>query len=124
MNTIKIKAHQIVDVLMETDLHERKFQRYFYKSFGYLEGKPVVEEINDGEYRLITIHENYKFFKDHYPEVPFDCIQKEFNNYTDRYLELLKHLLLSKARSSTGYKYSAINFLFTYMTMEEIAAKT
>ena len=114
MNTIKIKAHQIVDVLMETDLHERKFQRYFYKSFGYLEGKPVVEEI----------HENYKFFKDHYPEVPFDCIQKEFNNYTERYLELLKHLLLSKARSSTGYKYSAINFLFTYMTMEEIAAKT
>lgn len=89
MNTIKIKAHQIVDVLMETDLHERKFQRYFYKSFGYLEGKPVVEEINDGEYRLITIHENYKFFKDHYPEVPFDCIQKEFNNYTERYLELL-----------------------------------
>ena len=124
MNTIKIKAHQIVEVLMKTNLIERRFQEYFFESFGYLEGKPVVERINANQYRLITIHENYQFYKRYLPDVPFECVLKKFNNNTERYLELLKHLFLSKARSSTDHKYSVINFLFTYMTVEEIAAKT
>ena len=76
MNTIEITAPQIKEVLMETDLVERKFHEQFYESFGYLEGKPVVEEIGDEKYRLFTVHENYKFYKQHRPNVTFECVLK------------------------------------------------
>ncbi|WP_174614716.1 hypothetical protein [Virgibacillus ihumii] len=125
MTNTWIKASQINDYVMETNLVEGKNRlTHHYKYFGYIEGKPVIERIEGGQYRLITHYENFRFYRDCYPDDQFECQLKEFSDDTERYLEILRQLFHGKARSSGCDKYIIINFLKGSLTINELAAKT
>ncbi len=96
--------------------------RRFYDYFGYVEGCPLVEEIADSQYRLITCKENFDFYREHDIEEPFLCICKTFSNDNERYLEVLKHLVDSKANSLFNDKYHIVDkLLLNHYTLSEIS---
>ncbi len=124
MLDIKITSSQVTEVLMKTSLVENRDGLInYYTFFQCLEGKPVIEQIDIKNFRLITYNENYEFYRKYKPNVPFDCILKVFNNDTERYLELLKQLFHGKARSYFNDKYIIINSFLINLTTEEIASK-
>jgi hypothetical protein len=124
LTDIKILASQISSVLLDTKLVEGKDRLHiFYRFFKYIEGKPVIERIDNNVYRLITYNENYEYYKLHNPDVPFWCVLKEFNDDSERFVELLRQLFHGKARSSFNDKYVVISILTTSLTPEEIALK-
>jgi hypothetical protein len=124
MLEISIVASQIADYLMETRLVEgRERLKKYFDHYYCLEGKPVIERIDNTSFRLITYYENLEFYRLHYPGVPFECIVKEFSSDTERYLELLRQLFHGKARSSTKDKYEIINRLNQTLSPELIASE-
>jgi hypothetical protein len=56
--------------------------------------------------------------------VPFQCQLKNFNNDTDKLLELLKQLFHGKARSLRKEKYFIINELISILSVDEIFIRT
>ncbi|MDC3418703.1 hypothetical protein [Aquibacillus salsiterrae] len=119
---IMITASQINEILFKCHLIEGKDRLLpYYNHFGCLEGIPVVEYMDNGEFRLITYYENYHFYKTYFPSVPFISDLKYFNNSDERYVELLNQLFNGKARSSKSDKYTIINEKIMYLTPKEIA---
>lgn len=125
MTEIKISASQIFEVQYKTTLAEGKdrLPRY-YHSFWRLEGIPIVEEIGNERYRLITYYENYVFYNIHKPNEVFACDIKEFGKDEDRYLEILRTLFHGKARRKKKDKYHIINLLYMTLPVEEMAAQS
>ncbi len=94
----------------------------FHQYFGYIEGCPMIEEIADGQYRLITCKENIDFYQEKDIEESFLCICKAFSNDNERYLEVLKHLVDSKANSSFNDKYHIVDkLLLNHYTLSDIS---
>lgn len=122
---IKVYSHQILDVFRKTDLVEGKSRlENYFSCFNCLEGKPIIEEIGEKEYRLITYYENFKFLKKNNPKHPIECCLKTFNNDIERYITLLKQLEHGKARYANKDKYRIINILLLSISAEEIALRS
>ena len=119
---IKIVTSQIKEVFMITQLVEGKSRLpNYFKNYNCLEGKPVIERIGNGEYRLITCYENYEFYLKHKPSFPFESFLMNFKNDNERYIELLRQLILRKARSRFSEKYIIIQYLRISFSLKEIA---
>ncbi|GAE28065.1 hypothetical protein JCM9140_4255 [Halalkalibacter wakoensis JCM 9140] len=122
---IRIIASQIQEVFMPTELVEGKDRLdSFFLSYGYLEGKSVIEPLKNGKYRLISYCENYQYYKRNHPLTPFTCTVMYFNSDNERYMELLKQLYLGKARSNFYEKYIIVNKLLQTFKLDELSGKT
>jgi hypothetical protein len=125
MNIIDVQANEIVDIFFETTYSQagkERLRRYF-EYYGYLEGIPVIERRNNDTYRLITLPENYEFYKLNASKVQFKAKLKTFQSDDERYLEVLKQLFDGKSNSNFNDKYIILqNLLFT-LTDKEISEK-
>ncbi|MFD2922449.1 hypothetical protein [Halobacillus naozhouensis] len=121
---IHVETEQIVESFYDygyTNQGAMRIER-FYHYFGYVEGCPMIEEIADGQYRLITCKENIDFYREHTIEEPILCMLKTFSNDSERYLEVLKHLIDGKANSSFNDKYQIVDkLLLNHYTLSAIS---
>lgn len=125
MTYIQVSANQISDSFFETEyskVGKVRLKRYF-AYFKHIEGIPVIEETADNTYRLITLHENYEFFKTYYRDYTFTAHLKSFSSDTERYLELLKHLFDGNATSKFNDKHTIIQFLLISLSDNEISKR-
>jgi hypothetical protein len=124
MPFIEVTASKITGIFFQTTnskAGQKRIERY-YDYYGYLEGLPVIEQITKDTYRLITIQENFVYYKN-FPETKFNAALKTFACDTDRYLELLKQLFDGKAMSYFNDKHLIIQKLLLSLSEREISKK-
>jgi hypothetical protein len=123
MSYITIKASKISEHLYKPSYSQTGKDRLerFYDYYQYLEGTPIVEQVSEHKYRLITFYVNYEIYN--LKQASFLAQLQTFSNDTERFLEVLKQLFDGKANSSFNDRYIILKKLLTFLTLEKISGK-